>query len=115
MAWRLLLLLGVSQDGDTCDQGGSVSIRVFDQTFEALAKTLDLRAQKQVLISANIANADTPGYQAKTLDFEGALAKALTEDSRGGRNPIAEVEGELYNQINDVVREDGNTVTVMAR
>jgi flagellar basal-body rod protein FlgB len=90
-----------------------VSIKVFDRTFEALSKSLDLRSQRQVIISGNIANADTPGYQAKTLDFESALAKALTYDEGLGRSPeaaIQDVRGEIYNQINNVVREDGNTV-----
>jgi len=97
-----------------------VSIKVFDRTLEALSKSLDMRSQKQVVISSNIANADTPGYQAKELNFEKALANALTLDgfplerthaahfAAGGS--INDLEGELANQINNVVREDGNTV-----
>lgn len=102
------------------DQGGFVTIKVFDRSLEALSKTLDLRSEKQVIISANIANSDTPGYQVQELNFESALAKALTLDEspiarthaghRGSGGPIAEVRGEIANQINDVVREDGNTV-----
>lgn len=97
-----------------------MSIKVFDRTFDALAKSLDLRAQKQVIISSNVANADTPGYQAQTLDFEGALSRALTLDDkpldrtdRGhmtAAGEVGEIEGEIYNQVNNVVREDGNTV-----
>jgi len=97
-----------------------VSIKVFDSTYEALAKSLDLRSQRQVVISSNIANSDTPGYQAQTLDFEGALARALTLDDKpmdrtNGRHmtsagEVGEITGEIYNAINNVVREDGNTV-----
>ncbi len=97
-----------------------MTIKVFDRSLEALSKTLDLRSQNQVIISSNIANADTPGYQAQELNFEGALAKALTLDEspiarthpghRGSGGPIQDVRGEIQNQINDVVREDGNTV-----
>lgn len=97
-----------------------MSVKVFDRTFDALSRSLDLRSQKQVIISSNIANADTPGYQAQTLDFEGALAKALTLDGgdlkrtdkrhHGAADNINDVDGEIYNQINNVVREDGNTV-----
>jgi flagellar basal-body rod protein FlgB len=98
-----------------------VSMKVFDRTLEGLAKSLDLRSQSQAIISANIANADTPGYQAQTLDFEGALAKALTVDDKlplersnsrhiGSAGEVDDIQGEIYNQINDVVREDGNTV-----
>lgn len=98
-----------------------MTIKVFDRTIEALSKSLDLRSQKQIVISSNIANSDTPGYQAQTLDFENALAKALTVDknltedgSYGGETSAIEkingLTGEIYNQTNNVVREDGNTV-----
>lgn len=97
-----------------------MSIKVFDRTLETLAKSLDLRSQKQVILSTNIANADTPGYQAQTLDFEGALAKALTHEegvARSGNSEqvepdqtISNVTGSIYNENNNVVREDGNTV-----
>jgi len=54
-----------------------VSIKVFDQTFESLSRALDLRTENQTVIASNIANADTPGYQAKELNFEKALARAI--------------------------------------
>ena len=83
-----------------------MTIKVFDRTLEALSKTLDMRSEKQVIISANIANSDTPGYQAQELNFENALANALTMDEEA----VKSVRGDLQNQINNVVREDGNTV-----
>lgn len=97
-----------------------MSIKVFDRTFEALAKSLDLRSERQVIQAANVANANTPGYQAKELDFEGALSRALTMDGKpmdrtdaghmtsGGE--VGDLRGEIFNQVNNVVREDGNTV-----
>lgn len=97
-----------------------MTIKVFDRTFDALSKSLDLRSQQQTVISSNIANSDTPGYEAKELDFEGALGKALEYDRRlaaegasrpfGGESPVDQVRAEIHNQINNVVREDGNTV-----
>lgn len=97
-----------------------MSIKLFDNTFEALAKSLDLRAERQVVISSNVANANTPGYQAKELDFEGALSRALTLDGKPmdrtnemhmtSAGEVGDVKGEIFNEINDVVREDGNTV-----
>lgn len=82
-----------------------MGIKVFDQTYEALAKALDLRSQNQNIIASNIANADTPGYQAQELSFEKAMGKALESN-----DDVAQVRGEIHNQINNVVREDGNTV-----
>lgn len=38
---------------------------------------LALREQRLQLLASNIANADTPGYQAQDLDFNAALGAAL--------------------------------------
>lgn len=45
--------------------------------------TLGLRAYRQELIAANIANADTPGYKAVDIDFQEALriARSVTNSS----------------------------------
>ena len=43
--------------------------------FNQLA--LDLRAQRQQLLASNIANADTPHYKARDIDFTSALQGAL--------------------------------------
>ena len=40
------------------------------------AKALVLRAERQQVIASNIANADTPGYVARDLNFKEAMAEA---------------------------------------
>ena len=40
------------------------------------AQALSLRSERQRLIASNIANADTPGYVARDLDFAQALRQA---------------------------------------
>lgn len=40
------------------------------------ADALPLREQRMKLIASNLANADTPGFQARDLDFNAALANA---------------------------------------
>lgn len=40
------------------------------------AKALVLRAERQQVIASNIANADTPGYAARELDFKAAMQQA---------------------------------------
>lgn len=40
------------------------------------AQALTLRSERQRLIASNIANADTPGYQARDMDFARALKEA---------------------------------------
>ena len=49
----------------------------FDPTIGALNTVLNLRTMNENLINSNIANADTPGYKAKAMEFEGALRSAL--------------------------------------
>ncbi|MCF6291622.1 MAG: flagellar basal body rod protein FlgB [Desulfobacterales bacterium] len=56
---------------------------LFDRTIGLLQKTLDLRMQNQQVISANIANADTPGYRAVHLRFEDGLKRALANSAAG--------------------------------
>jgi flagellar basal-body rod protein FlgB len=40
------------------------------------AQALSLRSERQRLIASNIANADTPGYQAREMDFAKTLQAA---------------------------------------
>jgi flagellar basal-body rod protein FlgB len=42
---------------------------------------LNLRAYRQQLLSGNIANADTPNFKAKDIDFSSALQGALSSRS----------------------------------
>lgn len=44
-------------------------------------RALLLRAERQKVISGNIANADTPGYAARDFDFRAALADATRGQS----------------------------------
>lgn len=50
--------------------------------LEFHARALQLRAERQRVIAGNIANADTPGYQARDFNFASELRTA-TADLRG--------------------------------
>ncbi len=52
-----------------------------DVTSRHLERSLDLRHERAQLLTANIANADTPHYQPVDLAFEGELARALEADA----------------------------------
>lgn len=97
-------------------------MNVNDKTLQALASGLKFREMRQEIISSNVANAETPGYKAKRLDFESALARALDVDGQmqmniedqnhfnvgsGGFNNL---QPETYDDPNGIVSEDGNTV-----
>jgi len=97
-----------------------VSDKFFDPTIGSLNTSMNLRLLQQNVISANIANADTPGYKSKTMEFENAFREALGTQA-GERldvtnpNHIAPTEGdpvepEVYDDPNGVESLDGNTV-----
>jgi flagellar basal-body rod protein FlgB len=48
-------------------------------TLNFQADALSLRSERQRLIASNIANADTPGYLARDMDFATALRQASGE------------------------------------
>src|SRR3569832_1039732 len=56
---------------------------IFDKTVGLLSEALDLRSERHRAIAANIANQDTPGYQATEVNFKEALSTA------SGSLPIA--------------------------
>jgi len=41
-----------------------------DQLFGIHAQALTLRSQRSSVLAANMANADTPNYKARDLDFQ---------------------------------------------
>lgn len=45
---------------------------------------LSLRSQRQELLASNIANADTPNYKARDIDFASALQNAMAGGKNGG-------------------------------
>ena len=60
---------------------------VNDKTSAVLDKALSLRFKRQQLLSANIANADTPNYKPVDLAFEGALKDAMNNGETADPNP----------------------------
>jgi flagellar basal-body rod protein FlgB len=95
---------------------------ISDKTIQALSASLKYRQMRQELIASNIANAETPGYKAKKIDFEDALSRALDTDEQqklttteskhfnvggGGFNNL---QPEIYEDSQGIVSPDGNTV-----
>jgi flagellar basal-body rod protein FlgB len=68
----------------------------------SLERYLDLLSARQKLVAANIANADTPGYKAKDIDFQFEFASALGDPAAPN---VMEVEGLT-------TRNDGNNVSI---
>ncbi|MES2770522.1 MAG: flagellar basal body rod protein FlgB [Pseudomonadota bacterium] len=55
-----------------------------DQALFVQQQAMNLRGQRQKVLASNIANADTPGYQARDFDFSNALANAVSGRGQGG-------------------------------
>lgn len=51
--------------------------KFIDSTMTVLKKSLDLLPQNQQVTASNIANAETPGYSARKLEFEVDLRNAI--------------------------------------
>ncbi len=61
---------------------------------------MDLLSARQKLVAANIANADTPGYQTKDIDFQTEFQDAMGEPAR-----VFDVSGLA-------TKNDGNNVSL---
>ena len=78
---------------------------VFDSvTFVAMNSALDGLAMRQRVIADNVANIQTPGYQAKRVSFEDSLADAVLRGT-GAVLPAVQTSG-------DPSRLDGNNVNL---
>ncbi len=82
-----------------------------EQIFGIHGAALELRSQRMGVIASNIANAATPGFKARDIDFNAALDARL-EQSRGGEQTMRSSFGEsdlLYRRPT-MPSLDGNTV-----
>ena len=58
---------------------------IFDQLTQGLQDVLTLRQKQHALTATNLANATTPGFKAKVIDFEHALDQAMDPSRAVGR------------------------------
>jgi len=72
---------------------------------------LALREQRLQVLAANIANADTPGFQAQDVDFNAALRMATAPVQPPGTDPLAAaVAAARHDAPSSQPSLDGNTV-----
>lgn len=95
-----------------------------DAALQFGTEALNLRAQRQEILASNIANADTPGYQARDIDFSSELNRALEKGRAQGSGLSLAVTSarhipaqtatppsmDLLYRIPDQPSMDGNTV-----
>lgn len=56
---------------------------LFEDHINVTAKVLDLRLERQNLVMGNIANANTPEYKPRKIEFEDKLQSALALNMKG--------------------------------
>lgn len=54
-----------------------------DPIFGIHAEAMSVQRKRMEVLSANIANADTPGFQARDVDFASTLASVVKSDPQG--------------------------------
>ena len=76
-----------------------------DSIFGIHAAALELRSQRMGLIASNIANAGTPGYKARDIDFASALKASI-----GGMSNDQAASAATQYRVPVMPSLDGNTV-----
>lgn len=76
-----------------------------DTIFGIHGTALELRSQRMGLLASNIANAGTPGYKARDIDFASALKASMS----GAGSDQAASAATLY-RVPVMPSLDGNTV-----
>ena len=77
-----------------------------DDLFGVHGRALALRSQRLGLLASNIANASTPGFKARDIDF----AQALSAAERPGTTTTAAVQAATKFRVPLQSSLDGNTV-----
>lgn len=60
-----------------------------EQDLQFTQTALKLRSHRQELLASNIANADTPHFKARDIDFKSALANAMGDAGAAGVAPVS--------------------------
>lgn len=79
-----------------------------NETIEILGKLMDATALRQRVLSNNLANANTPNYLRKDVEFSAALSDAI----RGGVADIRKVQPEVVTDFDAAVNDLGNSVSL---
>lgn len=74
------------------------------ETFNFRQQALHVREERQKVLAANIANADTPHYKARDIDFRAELSRALNEGRASNRALTLNTTSEKHIPIQNNMR-----------
>jgi flagellar basal-body rod protein FlgB len=86
---------------------------IFGKVFADLKGLMDYQVNRQGVIASNLANQDTPGYQAKDISFDEHLKSRLALKRT---NPVhrqtrdSQINYKTYTDPYERIGNDGNTV-----
>jgi len=78
---------------------------MLDPIAQHIERYMDLLSARQKMVAANIANADTPGYKTRDLDFQSEFQRAALQSTDTTSPSAVEVPGLK-------IKNDGNNVSV---
>ncbi|MEP6850042.1 MAG: flagellar basal body rod protein FlgB [Acidobacteriota bacterium] len=90
-----------------------MNITTGDNVTDLLQTFLDVQSRRSEVIAGNIANADTPGFVAKELDFQDYLRQAAEQSTlptSKEREMGFSGEMRVKDQVPNAIGLDGNTV-----
>lgn len=74
-----------------------------DKSMEILQRIMDICSYRHKILASNIANADTPNYKAKDINFKSELKKAIES---------GEISYSIIETQTTMPNRDGNTVNM---
>jgi flagellar basal-body rod protein FlgB len=86
---------------------------LFDKNFDVIGKSMDMYLLRHQITADNIANAETPFYKARRVDFENALQSAVDNADAGldtSAHAIANMSPVIFEDPEAEVGQDLNTV-----
>ena len=82
---------------------------LFDPTSDLLSDMIRATTVRQRILASNLANVETPGYEAQEVTFDKVLAEARGQ-AAGAPAELPEVQPVVRPDPDVAIRRDGNTV-----
>ena len=80
---------------------------IFDPTMGILSKSLDFYLLRHNITSDNIANAETPGFKARRVDFEDQLNRVVETQESGNETlvnqELSSAQANISEEIEDLL------------